>query len=202
MQQKVKHTNKGMVAKTSVLAIVSFFSIFISCQNNELETTDAISRDSVAGQYAKNVHSLISDSGIVKYRMEAEEWYIFDKVDTPYWYFPQGLFFETLNDTMGTDASITSKWAKYYTELELWDLRDSVKSKNIKGEYFETNQLFWNQKEQKVYSNEKIKITQDKRIITGRGFESNQSFTNYTIKKPEGIFPIDEEKKNDEKKNE
>ena len=197
MQEIVNHNHKGMVVKAFALAIVSFFSFFVSCDNDKLETTDAIERDSVAGQYAKDVYTLISDSGIVKYRMETKEWYIFDRVDTPYWYFPQGLFFETLNDTMGTDASITSKYAKYYTDLELWDLRDSVKSKNIKGEYFETDQLFWDQKEKRVYSKEKIKITQDKRIITGRGFESNQSFTNYTIKKPEGIFPI-EEQQNDE----
>ncbi len=201
MQQSVKHIHKDMVVKVFALAIVSFFNFLASCSNNEFDTTEAVGRDTVAGQYAKDVYSLISDSGIVKYRMEAKEWYIFDMVDTPYWYFPQGLFVETLNDTMGTEASVTSKFAIYYTELELWDLRDSVKSKNINGEYFETDQLFWNQKEEKVYSKEKIKITQDKRIITGHGFESNQSFTNYTIKKPEGIFPI-EEKKNDEPKKE
>ena len=38
-----------------------------------------------------------------------------------------------------------------------------------------------------------IRIEQPDRIITGHGFESNQQMTVYTIRKPEGIFYVDEE---------
>jgi len=63
---------------------------------------------------------------------------------------------------------------------------------NLQGEHFETNQMFWSEKEELIFSSEKIKITQADKIITGTGFESNQTFTKYVIKKPEGIFPIKE----------
>ena len=53
--------------------------------------------------------------------------------------------------------------------------------------------LFWNQKTRRVYSDLYIRIRQQKRIITGIGFTSNQEFTNYTIKQTQGIFPIKEE---------
>ena len=59
-------------------------------------------------------------------------------------------------------------------------------------ELFETEQLFWNQRQQKFYSDSLVKITQTTRIITGIGFESDQNMTNYTIRKPQGIFPVDE----------
>ena len=40
-----------------------------------------------------------------------------------------------------------------------------------------------------------IRIRQKDRIITGFGFESNQQFTNYIIRKTQGIFPIEDLRK-------
>ena len=64
---------------------------------------------------------------------------------------------------------------------------------NEQDEQFDTQLLYWNQKTKQVYSDQYIRIRQQKRIITGIGFTSNQDFTNYTIKQTQGIFPIKEE---------
>ena len=64
---------------------------------------------------------------------------------------------------------------------------------NEQDEQFDTQLLYWNQKTKKVYSDLYIRIRQQKRIITGIGFTSNQEFTNYTIKQTQGIFPISED---------
>jgi hypothetical protein len=45
-----------------------------------------------------------------------------------------------------------------------------------------------------MYSDSVIHIKQEKQILVGRGFNSNQSMTEYTIRKTEGIFPITETK--------
>ena len=45
-----------------------------------------------------------------------------------------------------------------------------------------------------MYSDSLINIKQDKQIIIGRGFESNTSMTQYTIRKTEGVFPVTESK--------
>ena len=37
-----------------------------------------------------------------------------------------------------------------------------------------------------------MRIEQPDRIITGRGFDSNQQMTKYTIHKPEGIFYLED----------
>ena len=63
---------------------------------------------------------------------------------------------------------------------------------NIQGELFETEQLFWNQRQARFYSDSLIKITQATHIITGIGFESNETMTHYTIKKTQGVFPLNE----------
>ena len=69
----------------------------------------------------------------------------------------------------------------------------NVHIQNLKGEKFDTQLLYWDQNKQKVYSDRFIRIEQPDRIITGRGFDSNQQMTVYTIHKPEGVFYVDEE---------
>ena len=83
--------------------------------------------------------------------------------------------------------------AIYYNKLELWKLNDNVKAINLSGEQFLTNELFWDQKKEKVYSDSAIKIIQSDKIIEGFGFESNQTFTKYIIRHPKGVIPIDKE---------
>jgi hypothetical protein len=67
-----------------------------------------------------------------------------------------------------------------------------VRATNIIGELFETEQLFWNQRDEKFYSDSLIRITQTTRIITGVGFDSNQSMTQYTIRKGQAVLPFKE----------
>lgn len=40
---------------------------------------------------ATDVSSLISDSGITRYRLKAKEWQIYGKAAEPHWYFPEDL---------------------------------------------------------------------------------------------------------------
>ena len=46
---------------------------------------------------------------------------------------------------------------------------------------------------QELHSDRFIRIEQPDRIITGRGFDSNEQMTVYTIRKPEGIFYVDDD---------
>ncbi|MDP4238775.1 MAG: hypothetical protein Q8904_04805, partial [Bacteroidota bacterium] len=47
----------------------------------------------------------------------------------------------------------------------------------------------------KFYSDTLIKITQTTRIITGIGFESDETMSHYLIKDPQGVFPLNENTK-------
>lgn len=79
------------------------------------------------------------------------------------------------------------------TETELWELRKNVHAQNVKNEIFDTNLLFINNKSKRMYSDSLIRIKQDKQIIVGHGFESNNDLTVYTIRKTEGVFPVKDE---------
>lgn len=164
-----------------------------SCTSKDKELGEAIlERDSLPGMKTLGVNTLISDSGIIKYRLIAEEWDIFDRKKPPYWAFEKGVYLEQFDSLMQIEASIKADTAYYYEKEKLWELRSNVFIQNRKGEKFDTQQLFWNQSTQKVYSDKYIRIEQTENIITGYGFESNQQLTQYVIRNSGGIFPIDE----------
>ncbi|WP_373731301.1 LPS export ABC transporter periplasmic protein LptC [Bacteroides heparinolyticus] len=179
---------------TIVLGAMVMFLLFSACSHREKALGKAITeRDSLPILDTRGVTSLISDSGVTRYRIHTEEWLVFDRKDPPHWAFERGVYLEKFDSIFQVEASIKADTAYYYNKDELWKLMGHVDIKNLKGERFSTELLYWNQREQRIYSDKFIRIEQPDRIITGRGFESNQQMTVYKIHKPEGVFYIDEE---------
>lgn len=180
--------SKATVAFTVALL---FFS---SCHHNKKQYTDAITcRDSVSTITTRDITSLVSDSGVVRYRIVAPLWEVFDRLDPPKWAFEEGVYLEKFADSLTIDATVKADTAYYYDIEKLWELRGNVHIENLQKEIFDTSILFWNQQQERVWSDEYICIRQaNGTIIKGYGFQSNQQFTNYTIRNTQGTFPIDE----------
>ena len=98
---------------------------------------------------------------------------------------------ERFDEYYKPDAKIDCKRARYYQNRRLWELNDSVRATNLQGDQFATQQLFWSQNEERIYSDSAIVVTQRDKKIMGEGFESNQSMTRYTIRKTKGIIPVE-----------
>jgi len=63
----------------------------------------------------------------------------------------------------------------------------------MQGEEFDSDELFWDQRNQRVYSDKYIEIKRGVTEIKGYGFESNQSMTDYRIFRPhDGKLPFSE----------
>lgn len=140
---------------------------------------------------SRDVTTLISDSGITQYRITAKLWNIFEEAKRPYWNFPRGLFLEKFDSTFKVEASIKCDSATYFKNDQLWRLDGHVTILNTNKEVILTQQLFWDQRKQKVYSDSFIHIEKSDRIIEGYGFVSNERMTVYQLQKPSGIFPVE-----------
>lgn len=150
--------------------------------------------DDIPTMLTRDVKTLISDSGMTKYRITAKVWYVYDEVKVPVWKFPQGLYLEKFDNKFKVEAHIRCDSATYFKNQKLWRLDGNVEIKNTLKEEFLTEQLFWNQADHKVYSDSFIHINKSDRIIEGYGFQSNERMTVYHINKPSGIFPVDEDR--------
>ena len=167
-------------------------ALFFSCQTKHDMTSSITDIKHTPQVYADSITTIVSDSGIIRYRIIAPDWYVYEKADTPYWDFPNGLRFERFDENYNIDAEIECDKAIYYSKLELWKLNDNIEATNLNQEEFYTNELYWNQKEERVYSDSAITIIQKDRKILGIGFESNQTFSRYSIRQPKGTIPIEE----------
>ena len=176
---------------TTIFVVVVMLLLFtISCTKEVKEVVNVeYNPETSYTMKATKVSTLISDSGITRYRLETDTWLVFGNAKEPYWYFPDAVYVEKFDSLFNAEASIKADTAYFYDKKGLWHLIGNVEVKNLQGERFDTSELFWDQKNEKIYSDKYIRLQQEEQIITGEGFESNQNLTRYTISNSKGVFP-------------
>lgn len=179
---------------TIAFGAVVMLLLFSACSGRHKDMGAAITeRDSLPVMDTKGVMTLISDSGVTRYRINTEEWLVFDRKNPPYWAFEKGIYLEKFDSIFNVDASIQADTAYYYEKQKLWKLMSNVHIQNLKGEKFDTDLLYWDQNKHRVYSDQRIRIEQPDQIIYAIGFESDEQLNKYTFFKPEGEFYVDDD---------
>lgn len=176
-----------------ITAAVLFFAP--SCSRKErAQGPDIGANDSLPFLRTLGVSTLISDSGIIRYKIIAEDWVVYNRERDynyhSYWAFEKGLFLEKFNEDYHIDAFITADTAYYHTREHLWELHGRVEVKNLKGETFRTSLLFWNQVEHRIYSDRYMEIDGQEQQLSGYNFSSNETMTDYIIHSSSGAFPL------------
>lgn len=161
-----------------------------SCSDDKPVSMTDVDPESTPTMLTRNVETLISDSGITRFRITAPVWYVYDEAAEPTWNFPESLRLERFADDMTVEAIVEADSAVYLKNRQLWRLDGHVNIRNTAGEKFITNQLFWDQKLHKVYSDSFIHIERTDKTLEGYGFKSNEQLTRYTINSVSGIFPV------------
>ena len=184
-------TNHTKSITTTLSVVVMLVLLMASCGKEKTDIVEvAFDPENTYTMKAMDVTELISDSGIIRYKAKAKEWLSYDKAAEPYYLFPKGAYVERFDSLLNKDASIEADTAYYYPKKDLWKLVGNVEYLSLKGEKFNTELLFMNQKEDRVYSDKYIRIEQADKIITGIGFESNMRMTRYEVFNSQGSFPV------------
>lgn len=137
----------------------------------------------------RNVETLISDSGVTRFRITTPIWYVYDEAEEPYWRFPEGIHLEKFDLFFRTEATVVADSATYLKNKQIWRLDGNVNITNVMNEKFLTNQLFWDQRQHKLYSDSFIHIERPDKVLEGYGFDSNEQLSRYAIRNVSGIFP-------------
>lgn len=159
------------------------------CKDDNLVSTSDIDASHTPTMLTRNVETLISDSGVTRFRIVTPIWYVYDEADEPYWRFPEGLKLDKYDLFFRKEASVESDSATYLKNKQIWRLDGHVNITNVMNEKFLTNQLFWDQRQHKLYSDSFIHIERPDKVLEGYGFDSNEQLTRYSIRNVSGIFP-------------
>jgi len=189
-----------LVKKTFAAILFSFITfVFFSCRDNRKEIDQMMQKQTVfPSEQGEVVEIIYTDSGRVQMRLTAPimNHYTYN-VPEPYTEMPKGVFVEFFNDSGKVKTTLKANYALRYEKSKRTEAKKNVVVVNVSGEILNTEQLYWDEATRKIYTDVPVIITTKKDILKGTGMESNQDFTDYTIRNVSGKSnaPGEEEEK-------
>lgn len=176
-----------------ILPFFLFYS-FVGCENDLTEVQRFITNEEVAIEIGKDVEIMYSDSAQVKIIIEAPLLHRHLDKKEPRREFPNGFKVNFYNEKKKTNSQLTSKYAIQYENSKQIVARDSVVLQNPEQK-LETEELIWEEDNERIHSDKYVKITTADEEIRGYGFEADQEFTHWKINIVVGNVKFDKENK-------
>ncbi|WP_092111776.1 LPS export ABC transporter periplasmic protein LptC [Prevotella sp. KH2C16] len=175
--------------KKTVIPLVVIMLLSASCQKQKEHTAPAINpQDSVAVMTSYGVNTLISDSGVIKYRIVTERWEVNQIRQPSRWIFDKGLFLEQFDQKFHVQSYIQADTAYYYDQQRLWELRGRVRILTKDGLRFSSEQLYWDEMKHELYSHVFSHLITPERQLQGSYFRSDEKMTKYYVSNSKGSF--------------
>ena len=160
-----------------------------ACSEQHEHTAPAIhERDSVSMMTSYGVNTLISDSGVIKYKIVAERWDVNTVRQPPRWTFEKGIFMEQFDEQFHVEGYIQADTAWYYDQQKLWELRGRVYIRNVNGLVFRSEEFFWDGIRHEFYSHKFSRVVTPERTLEGTYFRSDEHMTHYEVTNSVGSF--------------
>ena len=167
----------------------------VSCSEEREHTAPAIhDRDSVPVMTTYGVNTLISDSGVIKYRIVTERWEINENRKPSRWTFNKGILLTQFDLKKHVVGYIQCDSAVYFDKDRRWELRGRVRILTAQGLTFYSNELYWDERNHEMWSYSYSHLKTPDKELQGNWFRSDEQMTNYEIRQTKGwgIFSKDE----------
>ena len=170
---------------------IFLFSIIalLACTEEHEHTAPAIrDKDSVPSMVSYGVNTLISDSGVIKYRIVTERWDMNDKRNPSRWIFDKGVFLTQFDQTLHIQSYIQCDTAYYFDKNRIWELRGRVRILTKQGLRFSSEELYWDEQKHEIWSHKFSHLKTPERELQGNYFKSNENMTKYIVTNTKGSF--------------
>lgn len=138
-----------------------------------------------------NVQVLYSELGLVKVKMTTPLQLKYENNDRIY---PKPINIEFYGPDKQVMTTLRADSGRYLNDKNVYKVMGNVVVVNKqKNEQLKTNELNWNPASRKVYTEKRVNILlkNSGERLTGDGLDSNQDFTDYSIRNPKGIFRME-----------
>ena len=165
--------------------------IFLSSCKNELSDVRSLDYNNSPITIAKNINSIYTDSGIVSSKLISPKMYNFSNMDFPYFEFPKSVEI-ILIDKDNNESIITADYVISYNDTDLVDLRTNVIIITSSKDTLYTDQLYYNKKDEWLFTNYPFRYKSIDKNITGVGFDSNIDFSKINFLEVNGYVLLEE----------
>jgi len=170
----------------SIVALLGA-TMLLSCENNIKEVESITTEETRPEIYGENVEFIFTDSTRIQYKAYAIEFLEINTEDEVYKEFPKGGRVISYNEDGSQAWNIKSNYAKFLDEEQLWELRNDVVVVSDDGKTINTELMYWDQKKQKIYSEQYVRITQkDGQMIEGNSFTSDDKLNRIVLSRVSG----------------
>ena len=177
----------GAILSKFAVALIFLSAIaFVSCRES-INTVGAIEQiDSIATQIIHNMRGIQTEFGKIRVRFEAPLMENYSLLKEPFEIFPQGIKVTTYTPEGEEQTQMTARSAIHKKgRNERWEAYGNVVIKNfLEGTTLETDTLYWDQTEKRIYTHVYIKQYSATSLIQGIGMESNEQISDVKIFKP------------------
>ena len=178
----------GIKKIVTLFLLTLIYTVSFGCESNLKEVQKSkFSEFSPSGE-ADSLTIKYTDSGKIQAVLESSKMRDFASVIFPFTEFPKGILV-TLYDKSEKKTYIKSDFATSYKLTDIIDLRGNVKITSNQGAFLETQQLYFDQKNEWFYTEKFFKLTDPKNGNTsGEGVDFNKDFTIINYQKVKGTI--------------
>lgn len=166
--------------------------LLFSCDGGAKADT-AAQDEATMTMLGENLVVVETENGRKSYRFTTPLMEEYGLAKEPYREFRKGVNIVTYKDDSlsSIDATLRANYAIYYTNRELWEARGNVVAETAEERTLYTEQLFWNAKTKRIYSNVDTKIVQRDGVFYGEGFESDDALRDWRFRRTTGRMEVE-----------
>jgi LPS export ABC transporter protein LptC len=179
--------------KNSVLfSLIPMIALLISgCESNFKEVQKSNFSEFVPSGEAEKMNLKYTDSGRITAILKSPKMMDYTNVDFPFTDFPKGIDL-TLYDKNSKRTVILADYATSYKTTNIIDLIGNVKISSQDGQILETDQLYFDQKNEWFFTEKNFKFTDVKGSSNGQGIDFSKDFKVINSQKITGAIDSDE----------
>jgi len=159
----------------SFLFLGCVLNAFFACESNFKEVQKINYSEFVPSGEAEDFNLKYTDSGRIKSILISPKMLDYSNVAFPFTEFPKGIDV-TLYDKKDKKTFVKSNYAISFKGTDLIDLQGNVRITTETGQLLETEQLYFDQKNEWFFTEKKFKFTDPKGVSYGEGIDFSKDF--------------------------
>lgn len=181
--------DKGSLTFGSI--VIAFFVILMisACQTKVSADIPAelLNEATKQDMEATDFETFYTDSGVVKYHLQAPKLLVFDDPKNRYNDFPDGFIMQRYDLNKKIISQMSGNHGKYFVNEKRWEANGNVILINSEGDTLRSEELKYNQAEELIYSDQFVSIKKGDQTIFGNGgFKSDTQMTKWSFIKTTG----------------
>lgn len=191
-------SSSAILRKIAVTLVIAIF--FIACKE-DIPKSDLSEVAHLPTQVVEKMILNEYSRGVVVYMVTAPIMERYSNAEKPYDLFPKGIVLLGYTEEGELETKIRADYAKHVIEKkgdEIWEAFGNVVVNNyIKEEKMESDTLYWNRNQEKIYTHSLVKLTTPEMFMQGYGMESDEMARNAVIMNPFDSYAIVQKEEQD-----